>query len=67
MNAAQAAALAKLEVERARFSARFPNQWIAVSANDIVGAAPSFEPLAADPNIDPARVVFAFIAVGAWA
>ena len=67
MNPAQTAALATLNENRRRYFEQFPNQWIAVNANELVVAANSFERLAGNPEIDPQRFVFAFVAVGAWA
>jgi hypothetical protein len=67
MNPAQAAALATLNANRRRYFEQFPNQWIAVNANEVVRAAERFDLLAANPDIDAERFVFAFVAVGAWA
>ncbi|MDQ2963330.1 MAG: hypothetical protein M3R31_09285 [Pseudomonadota bacterium] len=67
MNPAQAEALAMLNANRRRYFEQFPNQWIAVNANELVIAASRFDLLAANPEIDAERFVFTFIAAGAWA
>jgi len=67
VNPQQAAALATLNANRRRYFEQFPNQWIAVNANELVIAANRFDLLASNPDIDPERFVFAFVRVGAWA
>jgi hypothetical protein len=67
MNPAQAQALAALNANRRRYFEQFPNQWIAVNANELVIPATTFDLLADNPDIDAERFVFAFVAAGPWA
>jgi hypothetical protein len=67
VNPAQERALEILNKNREGLVKDFPNQWIAMSADGKVRAAPRFDLLIEKSDIDPAQVVFAFAAVGAWA
>jgi hypothetical protein len=67
VNPYQTEALAALNANRARFFERYPNQWIVVSANGEVRSADRFDMLDRELGNDAERVVFAFVAVGAWA
>ncbi len=67
MNPAQEQALALLKANREGLAKEYPNQWIAMSANGNARAAPRFDMLIRESDMDPERVVFAFVAVGAWA
>lgn len=67
MNPTQAQALVQLNSNRTRFVEQYPDQWIAVDANGGAKAASRFDLLIREPGIDPERLVFAFVAVKAWA
>jgi hypothetical protein len=67
VNAAQEQALAQLSAARERLGRDYPNLWIAINANGEVSAAMDFDLLTREPGVDAGRVVFAFVAVGAWA
>ena len=67
MNPVQEQALAQLNANRTSFVEKYPNQWIAVNAYGEARAAPRFDILIGASDIDAERLVFAFVAVGAWA
>jgi hypothetical protein len=67
MNALQRDALRALASQRDQLAESYPNHWVALSSHGEVRAALRFDVLLAEYPINPERVVFAFIAVGAWA
>ena len=67
MTPVQQRALAMLDARREGLAREFPNRWIAVDADARVVSSERFDGLVREVGDHTGRVVFAFLAAGAWA